>query len=119
MTEILYILRPLIYVGMVWKLGLKNKVPFLVSFVIEFMCILFTEARLRKHSDKKDSLRLNLEKKEQKQRIFLLLKYFIREPVFSNFTVKLIEKVVSKVSPALMRLILSVISYYRYYAYIA
>ena len=63
-----------------------------------------------------------VEKKELVRRIWeLIIKYLIREPIFENYTKVFLAKLftILKISPRIFGLLLSVLNYFRYYAYIA
>ena len=47
--------------------------------------------------------------------------YLIRDPIFEDYTQPIALKVFTtlRISPRILGLILSIVSYYRYYAYIA
>lgn len=52
---------------------------------------------------------------------FEVLKYFLRDPIFESFTLRVIRSVFAflRLPDALFGLVLSLLNYYRYYVYIA
>jgi hypothetical protein len=61
-----------------------------------------------------------VEKKEIVMRIReLLLKYLLRDPIFERFTKVFLEKLFMKISPRFFGILMSIISYFKYYSYIA
>ena len=50
-----------------------------------------------------------------------LLKYFLRDPIFENFTLKVLHKLFRfcRIPDAFFGIVLSILNYYRYYKYIA
>lgn len=70
---------------------------------------------------KRNKLR-SVERKELERRIKeTLLKYLIRDPIFEGFTKRFLEKLFSilRISPKILGLLYSLLSYFRYYTYIA
>jgi len=117
----------------VWKFGRKNYKPIQFCLILDTIAIFASLYRLNKassmefkqsrglKSSKQQRLR-SFEKAELQKRIKdMLLKYLIRDPIYENFTKKLLEKVFSalRISPKLLALLLSLLNYFRYYAYIA
>ncbi len=96
--------------------------------VLDSLAILVSLYRLSKagsnknmSSSKNERLR-SIERQELTKRIKdSLLKYLIRDPIYENFTKKLLEKVflTLRISPKLLSLLFSLLNYFRYYAYIA
>jgi len=73
-------------------------------------------------SDSRKSKLRSVERKELERRIKeTLLKYLIRDPIFEGFTKKILEKLFTalRISPRLLGLLYSLLSYFRYYTYIA
>ena len=74
-------------------------------------------------SPQKNTRRLKqIEKKELLRRIWnALLKYLIRDPIFDDYTQPIVVKIFNtlRISPRIYGVILGIISYFRYYAYIA
>ena len=68
-----------------------------------------------------DKLR-SIEKKELVKRIWkIIIKYLIREPIFEDMTKPFLAKIFGmlRISPKILGLLVSVLNYFRYYAYIA
>jgi len=74
-------------------------------------------------SPQKNTRRLKqIEKKELMRRIWnALIKYLIRDPIFEDYTQPIALKVFTtlRISPRIFGVILGIVSYFRYYAYIA
>lgn len=51
----------------------------------------------------------------------ILIKYLIRDPIFEDYTKHFISKLFTflRISPKILALLVSIINYFRYYAYIA
>ena len=63
-----------------------------------------------------------VEKRELRKRIWnLIIRYLIRDPIFQDYTQPIVLKVFTalRISPKIYGLILGIVSYFRYYAYIA
>lgn len=123
LDDVLYILRPFIYVYCVMKLGKKSYTPIKVALVLDILSIVVSTIRLNRSSntvDKKQRLR-SVEKKEIMRRIWeTLLKYLVRDPIFDTYTKVFLERIfvalrITKLLPILM----SIVNYFRYYSYIA
>jgi len=87
--EVLYIVKPVVYLLLLRKYGVKSWKPWMISLSMELICYV-TSA----HSLFNNTL-TTLEQQEYKRRALLLKNYFIRQPFFDEFIrpsiVKLID----------------------------
>lgn len=116
-SDVLHILRPLLYVCLVMKHGKKSWVPIQVSFALDLLIILLVVLRLLGS----EKLR-HIERRDMNSRnITSLAKYLIRDPIFENYTLPAIHRVfqILRIPNALYGIVLSILNYYRYYTYIA
>ena len=115
--DILSIVRPIVYVFLVMKHGKKSWLPVQVSLFIDLLIIFLVFLRMAQS----EKLR-TIERRDLTKRNYMaLLKYFLRDPIFESFTLKVLQKIftVLRLPNALFGLLLSVLNYYRYYVYIA
>jgi hypothetical protein len=131
------IIRPFVYVYSVMKYGRRSYTPIKIAAVIDLISIFITMIRLirasssyhksnRTHGqvpkkEKTAHLR-SIEKKELMKRIWgALLRYLIRDPIFENYTKMIALKIFTtlRISPRIFELLISLVSYFRYYTYIA
>jgi hypothetical protein len=123
LDDILYILRPFIYVYSVMKYGRRSFKPIKIALVLDIVSIGISLIRLIRSAnskDKKHKLR-TIEKKEIMRRIWeTLIKYLVRDPIFESYTKVLLERVFGALRISrLLPLLLSIVNYFRYYSYIA
>ena len=115
--DILNIISPFIYVYLVIKYGKKSWTPVQVSLAIDAFTAFLVGLRLI-GSQKLRSI----EKRDLIQRCRLnFLKYLIRDPIFSEFTLSIIKSLfrILRLPTYLLGLLLSILNYYRYYTYIS
>lgn len=119
------------------KYDKKSYTPVKVAAVMDALSILVSFYRLSKANSSlssksqgppsmvgsSPSFRLrSIEKRELHKRIrFMLLKYLIRDPIYEQFTKKILEKIflTLKMPPKLLGLLFSLLNYFRYYTYTA
>eukprot|EP00347_Sterkiella_histriomuscorum_P018838 403343978 len=133
LDDVLFILRPFIYVYSVYQYGRKSYTPIKICAIIDALAIMVSLHRLSKSQppsqsqngsqkiERKDKLR-SIEKQQLLKRIReTLIKYLIRDPIFENYTKVVLERLFSalRISPKILQLLLSLIGYFRYYTYIA
>ena len=116
-SDILHILRPFVYVYLVMKHGKKSWYPVQVSLVMDLLIIFLVFLKLIGAQKLRTIERRDLTRRN----VVSLLKYFIRDPIFENFTLKVLQKVFSvlRIPDSLFGILLSILNYYRYYTYIA
>lgn len=110
------ICRPVISLALIWKHGRESTVPLKVSLGLDLIIAVIGLWRLQGSQLKQ------FEKNEIKQRIQMaFLKYLIRQPVFETHTKVILTKLfkVLRISDKVLSLLLSVLNYFKYYAYIA
>ena len=115
--DILHIIRPIVYIYLVMKHGKKSWFPIQISLMMDLLIIFLVFLKLIGAQ----KLR-TIERRDLTKRNYLsLLKYLLRDPIFEQFTLKVLQKVfkVMRIPDALFGLVLSVLNYYRYYIYIA
>jgi len=87
--EVLYILKPVAYLILLKKYGVKSWKPWIISLSMELICYASTAQALF------DNTLTSLEQQEYKRRALLLRNYFIRKPFFEELIrpniVKLID----------------------------
>lgn len=119
--EVIAILRPVMYMWLLVKYGVKSYKPIWISLLLDFAQLAIGLIRLRRSGQEEHSLSL-VEKNEIASRIRIsLLKYLIREPIFSRVVKPGLEKVCSKlwIPSAFVSYFIAYINYYRYYSFIA
>ncbi|CDW78719.1 UNKNOWN [Stylonychia lemnae] len=132
LDDILFILRPFVYVYFVIQYGRKDYMPIKIIFAMDMIAILISLKRLSQsqssgldESDQLSSRRNKLKSVERRELVRrireTLLKYLIRDPIFEGVTKRVLEKLFSilRISPRLLGLLYSLLSYFRYYTYIA
>ncbi|CAG8564922.1 11113_t:CDS:2 [Ambispora leptoticha] len=96
--EILYILRPLIYVISIRKYGNQSWMPWLASFAIEASSRLLIDMYYKKSIPGGYRWLSSLEKEEYKRRSRQFFYYFLRNPFYSKFTKQKIDAFCNAVS---------------------
>ncbi|XP_074273065.1 peroxisome biogenesis protein 16-like [Silene latifolia] len=100
--EILFILRPLIYVSFVRKYGVRSWIPWLVSLSIDLVGLgtssLATTSRQSIHAHKDINLSV-AEKDELRRRKVLWAFYIMRDPFFHQYTRRRLESTQRVVEP--------------------
>lgn len=111
-SEILLILRPFLYMYFLLKNGTESYKPFLISLGIEIFGIFMGIQKMGK-------CKTETEKTELSGRWRGLFKYLLKEPFFSQYTVRIIHKILSKiVNDRKIGYVLSILTYFKYYHYI-
>jgi len=135
LDEVINIVRPVVYVWSIIKYGRKSYRPLKISFALDLVQIVMGMMRLVRSSEyenknrvknlpaRKSHFILSLTEKNQifKRFQMSLLKYLIREPLFSNFVRPQINRVLGKlyVPEPLIGYLLAYINYHRYFSFIA
>ena len=116
-SDILHIIRPVVYVFLVMKHGKKSWIPIKISFAMDIIIIFLVFLKLIGAQKLRSIERRDLTRRN----ITSLLKYLIRDPIFENFTLKVLLKIfsITRIPEALFGILLSILNYYRYYTYIA
>jgi len=113
LIEILNLVRPLIYLGMLMVFKQKSYLPLIVSLIVDIIILKFYRKEEKFVQQKIFSFEYN-------RRYFGLFFYIMREPIFSNFTKPLVKGFLSKIwiSPWIIDLILNLLSYFTNFYYI-
>ncbi|KVH89152.1 Peroxisome membrane protein, Pex16 [Cynara cardunculus var. scolymus] len=90
MGEFMFIARPLIYVLLIRKYGLRSWLPWFVSLSIDLIGMSASTMSLTDHEDKRLSLSVP-EKDELRRRKLLLALYLMRDPCFGKYTRQRLE----------------------------
>jgi len=85
-SDILHIIRPVIYVYLVMKHGKKSWIPIKVSLAIDIVIIFLVFLKLIGSQKLRSIERRDLTRRN----ITSLLKYLLRDPIFESFTIKVI-----------------------------
>lgn len=133
--EVINIVRPVVYVWSIIKFGRKSYRPLKISFFLDLVQIIIGVMRLVRSSGYESKNRVkNLTARKshfilsptEKNQIFKriqmsLLKYLIREPLFSTFVSPQIRSILGKlyVPEPLVGYLLAYINYHRYFSFIA
>ena len=133
--EVINIVRPVVYVWSILKYGRKSYRPLKISFVLDLVQIIIGVMRLvrssgyenknpvKNFSARKSHFILSPTEKNQifKRIQMSLLKYLIREPLFSTFVRPQISRILGKlyVPEPLVGYLLAYINYHRYFSFIA
>lgn len=82
--EVLHVVRPLVYVAMLRRYGVRSWSPWLTSLAVELSSIVLTSAggRLAARKDKSLPVWTEVEQRELLRRKLLLLYYLIRSPMY-------------------------------------
>ncbi|CAB4436316.1 unnamed protein product [Rhizophagus irregularis] len=86
LAELLYILRPLIYVLALQKYGNRSWKPWSFSIFIELSTIVLYKYFYKKHMSGGYRWLSTLEKEEERRRFRFLFFYFLRGPLYEKFT---------------------------------
>ena len=116
-NDILYIFRPAIYIYLVMKHGKKSWVPIYLTLALDSFIAFLTFLKLIGAQKLK-----TIERNDMKRKFMLgLVKYFLRDPIFEKFTVKIIRRLFKfmKIPMALYDIVYNILSCWRYYSYIA
>jgi hypothetical protein len=112
-SEALHILRPFIYMISLMKYGKQSFKPLVFSLMIELLTVIAGLRQLKtiKKQSEKDEL--------LKRRNLFLLKYFLKEPLFTKFTVPLLRRILGKfINESKLGFVLNILQYFSYYHYI-
>ena len=128
LDDIIAIIRPFLYVYAIVRCGTKSYTPIKLSLLLDVVSTLVSISRLVQSAEAKgqpsgDQRKLRqVERRHLMRRIWTsLLVYLIRDPIFQDYTQPAALKVFTalRISPRILGLLLAIVSYYRYYAYIA
>ena len=140
LDELINITRPVIYIYSVLKYGRKSYTPIKISFALDILQLVSSSLRLwrsartlqklsrhpEKDSSKQQQMKhlilSQMEIDEVKKRCRLsLLKYLIRDPVFSEYTMPMVMKLLAKLRVPTMfsTYLFAYINYFRYYTFIS
>ena len=99
------------------KHGKKSWVPIYLTLALDTFIAFLTFLKLIGAQKLKTIERNDIRKKY----ILSLLKYFLRDPIFDTFTVRLIKRICQlfKIPVGLYEIIYNILSWWRYYSYIA
>jgi hypothetical protein len=113
-VEILYILRPLIYLGLMIVFKKKSFIPLLVNFIIDLI-IIKTNKRQNENFEQQKAYAY-----EYMHRLGRLGIYFLREPIFSVITKPFIRKLMKilRFPTFLCDVIMALLSYYNNFYFI-
>ncbi|KAM0946769.1 putative peroxisome membrane protein, Pex16 [Dioscorea sansibarensis] len=92
--EVLSVMRPLLYVLLIRKYGIRSWFPWVVSLAVDLTGISFLSfATNPKHTDKESCYQLSSSEKEEiKRRKRILALYLMRDPFFTKYTKNILEK---------------------------
>ena len=116
-SDVLQIIRPLVYVCLVLRHGHKSWVPIQVSLAIDLVSVGLVLLRLF-GSEKIEKFGW----REVKMRHYAAFsKYLLRSPLFESYTEPAIHRLLTflRIPQLIQDIILAQISYYRYYIYVA
>ena len=116
-SEILTILRPVVYLFFVMKHGNHSWLPIQASFAMDIVIIGLVLLKLQNN----DKLR-SIERKDLTNRSFwALVLYLLRDPIYENFTLKVLTKLfrLCRIPLIIQGILLSILNYQRYYSFIA
>lgn len=134
LDEVLNIVRPAIYVWAVIKFGRKSYTPIKIAAVLDITQFIIGRVRLHRshqceskadnlHTKKQHFVLSSTEKNELWHRTrSSVLKYLVRDPIFTQFTKPMIEKYLGKtrvIPQAIISYLIAYINYFRFYSYIA
>ena len=116
-SDVLNILRPMVYVFLVMKHGKNSWVPIQVSLAMDAFIIFLVFMKLMGSQKLRSIERRDLTRRN----VASLLKYLLRDPIYEKFTLRVLHKIFKlfRIPEALFGVLLSVLNYYRYYIYIA
>mmetsp|Transcript_30241 Transcript_30241/g.34627 ORF Transcript_30241/g.34627 Transcript_30241/m.34627 type:complete len:317 (-) Transcript_30241:24-974(-) len=108
-VELMLILRPFIYMYSLLKYGEESYIPFFISLAIEVIGIVIGLQKV-------DECRTETEKTELSSRTKGLLKYFLKEPFYSKWTVNIVYLLLHKlINDSKIGYVLGILSYFKYY----
>ena len=111
-VEILLILRPVLYMYSLLKLGKDSYTPYFISLIIDGLGIFMGYQTM-------ENWRTETEKAELSGRIRGLLKYILKEPIYSKWTVRIVYLLLHKlINDSKIGYVLGILSYFKYYWYI-
>ena len=110
--EIILILRPFLYMYALLKYGNKSYKSFLLSLAIEVFGIFIGTMKM-------SNCRTDTEREELAGRWRGLLKYLLKEPFYSQYTVRIVYTLLCRIiNDRKIGFVLSILTYFKYYSYI-
>ncbi|GAV77588.1 Pex16 domain-containing protein [Cephalotus follicularis] len=99
--EVLFIMRPLFYVILIRKYGIRSWIPWFLSLAVDFTGMGFLLYVTKSpHIGKEQSFHLSIsEKDELKRRKLLWALYIMRDPFFSKYTRQRLESTEKQLEP--------------------
>jgi len=111
-SEIILILRPFLYMYYLLKYGTKSYKPFLLSLAIEVFGIFIGTMKMA-------NCKTDTEREELAGRWKGLAKYFLKEPFYSQYTVRIVYTLLCRIiNDRKIGFVLSILTYFKYYSYI-
>ena len=107
LIEVLNLIRPLVYLGLVIYFKQKSYLPLIASLIIDIIIL--------KYYRKEDKfIHQKIFSFEYNRRYIGIFLYFLREPIFSNFTKPFLKGFLSKIwmSQWIIDLLLNLLSYF-------
>ena len=114
MKEILYLIRPVIYMASLIYFKEKKIIPLIISMIIDYL-YLDGKANMRGNFSKQKIYHL-----EYAYRIRRLFIYFLRDPILSYVTIPFIKKILSfiRMPESVIRCVELILKYFTKYYYI-
>lgn len=112
LSEIMLILRPVIYMYLFLKFGNRSYIPVAASLFIEIFGIFIGIQKLAKCKNE-------TERQELTGRWRGIFKYALKEPIFSQYTIRIVHKLLYRfISAGKIGFVISILNYFKYYCYI-
>lgn len=115
--DLLFFVRPCIYVFAVMTHGRKSFAPIKIALILDLIAVLCAMKRLSTD----DKLKKNEKDLIQSRIMRELFKYIVRDPIYASYTAPILRTVLTKLRfpNGGIDFLLSIIEYSRYYATIA
>lgn len=111
-SEIMLILRPVIYMYLFLKFGNRSYIPIAASLLIEIFGIFIGMQKLAKCKNE-------TERQELTGRWRGIFKYALKEPIFSQYTIRIVHTLLYRfISAGKIGFVISILNYFKYYCYI-
>jgi len=107
LIEIIYLIRPLIYLGLMLVFKKKSMIPLIINFILDIMIL-----KINRHFEDFDQQKTYYF--EYMYRFGRLIIYFLREPIYSIITKPFIRKIMKilRFPSFLCELLMALLSYY-------